>query len=145
MGKTSITRVTVQWGDCDPAAIVFYPNYFYWFDSATHALLESLLAPKQELLQRFGIMGFPLAEASARFVRPSRMGQTIDIESEIVSCTEKRFAVAHRCTRGGELLLEGEEVRFAGRLDSQDSQRLRAIALPPELLRAFGLAGAGET
>jgi 4-hydroxybenzoyl-CoA thioesterase len=144
MGKTCVTRVTVQWGDCDPAAIVFYPNYFYWFDSATHALFESLLAPKQELLQRFGIMGFPLAEASARFFRPSRMGQSIEIESEIVSCAEKRFTVAHRCTRDGDLLLEGQEVRFAGRLDSNDSQRLRAIALPPELIAAFGLAGTTE-
>jgi 4-hydroxybenzoyl-CoA thioesterase len=139
MAKTSITRVTVQWGDCDPAAIVFYPKYFYWFDSATHALFESLLAPKQELLRQFDIIGFPLAEASARFVRPSRMGQSIEIESAIVSFTEKRFTVAHRCTRDGELLLEGQEVRFAGRLDPQDPKRLRAIALPSELIRAFGL------
>ncbi|HIL88646.1 MAG TPA: acyl-CoA thioesterase, partial [Deltaproteobacteria bacterium] len=24
--------VRIGWGDCDPAQIVFYPNYFAWFD-----------------------------------------------------------------------------------------------------------------
>ena len=132
--------MTVQWGDCDPAAIVFYPKYFYWFDSASHALFDRIIAPKAELLQRFGIIGFPLAEASARFLRPSRVGQAIEIESEVVSCSEKRFTVAHRCTRNGELLLEGKEVRFVGRLDPDDPQRLRSIALPADLVIAFGLS-----
>lgn len=139
MSSASVTRVIVQWGDCDPAAIVFYPNYFRWFDSASHALFDKLFGPKRELLGQLDIMGFPLAEASAKFVRPSRMGQTIEIESTIVSCTDKRFTVAHRCTRDGDLLLEGQEIRFAGRLDPREPQRLRAIALPAELIRAFGL------
>jgi 4-hydroxybenzoyl-CoA thioesterase len=139
MARTSTISVTVQWGDCDPAAIVFYPKYFYWFDSAAHALFDRLLAPKTELLQRFSIIGFPLAEASARFLRPSRVGQAIEIESEVVSCTERRFTVAHRCTRNGELLIEGQEMRFVGQVDPGDPQRLRAIALPAELVLAFGL------
>jgi len=142
MARTSTTSVTVQWGDCDPAAIVFYPKYFYWFDSASHALFDRLLEPKAEMLQRLGIIGFPLAEASARFLRPSRVGQAIEIESGIVSCSEKRFTVAHRCTRDGELLLEGQEVRFVGRVDPADPRRLRAVPLPAELLNAFGLGGA---
>ena len=140
MARTSTISVTVQWGDCDPAAIVFYPKYFYWFDSAAHALFDRVLAPKAELLQRFGIIGFPLAEASARFLRPSRVGQAIEIESEVVSCTDKRFTVAHRCTRDGELLLEGQEVRFVGRVDPDDPQRLRAVPLSAEFVQAFGLA-----
>jgi 4-hydroxybenzoyl-CoA thioesterase len=142
MTTKSTISVTVQWGDCDPAAIVFYPKYFYWFDSAAHALFDRLVEPKDELLRRFGIIGFPLAEASARFVRPSRVGQAIEIESQVVSCSEKRFTVAHRCTRDGELLLEGQEVRFVGRIDPDDPQRLRSIALPADLVIAFGLADA---
>lgn len=142
MTRKSTFSVTVQWGDCDPAAIVFYPKYFYWFDSASHALFDRLVAPKTELLQRFGIIGFPLAEASARFMRPSRVGQAIEIESQVVSCSEKRFTVAHRCTRDGELLLEGQEVRFVGRVDPDNPQRLRSMALPAELVVAFGLTDA---
>ena len=28
---------TIEWGDCDPAGIVFNPRYFEWFDAATAA------------------------------------------------------------------------------------------------------------
>ena len=31
-------NVTIQWGDCDPAGIVFYPRYFEMFDASTAAL-----------------------------------------------------------------------------------------------------------
>lgn len=24
--------IVVEWGDCNPAGIVFYPNYFRWFN-----------------------------------------------------------------------------------------------------------------
>jgi acyl-CoA thioesterase FadM len=27
------TEILVAWGDCDPAGIVYYPNYFHWFDT----------------------------------------------------------------------------------------------------------------
>ena len=33
--------LTVGWGDCDPAGIVFYPNYFRWFDDASWRLFEA--------------------------------------------------------------------------------------------------------
>lgn len=26
-------RVTIEWGDCDPAGIVFYPRYFAMFST----------------------------------------------------------------------------------------------------------------
>jgi 4-hydroxybenzoyl-CoA thioesterase len=31
-------RLTIEWGDCDPAGIVFYPRYFAMFDASTAAL-----------------------------------------------------------------------------------------------------------
>ena len=32
--------IRIQWGDCDPAGIVFYPRYFEWFDACTILLFE---------------------------------------------------------------------------------------------------------
>ena len=129
--------VGVQWGDCDPAQIVFYPNYFKWFDSASQTLLARILPPKRELLQRFQIIGFPIAEASARFLRPSTYGQSIVFDSTIESIQEKRFTVLHRGLRDGGLLLEGREMRFAGRVHPDNPNRLQAIVLPDELVASF--------
>jgi len=28
MSRTATTTIRVEWGDCDPAGIVYYPNFF---------------------------------------------------------------------------------------------------------------------
>ena len=129
--------ITVQWGDCDPARIVFYPNYFKWFDEAGWALLARLFPDKRVLLERHGIVGFPIAEAQARFLRPSAQYQTITFKSTVESWQEKRFTILHQGYRDGELLLEGREVRFVARPHPQAPQRLQAIAIPDEIVAAF--------
>ena len=34
--------VRIEWGDCDPAGIVFYPRYFAMFDASTSFLFEAV-------------------------------------------------------------------------------------------------------
>ena len=137
-------NVIVQWGDCDPATIVFYPNYFRWFDAASQALIERILPPKRELLERYQVIGFPIAEASARFLRPSSYGQSIVFQSSIENWQEKRFTILHRGYRDGELLLEGREMRFAGRVHPNDPKRLQAITLPADMIESFRAASHGR-
>ncbi len=36
-----LRQIEVGWGDCDPAGIVFYPNFYRWFDACSHALLTA--------------------------------------------------------------------------------------------------------
>ena len=31
--------MTLRWGDCDPAGIIYYPTYYRWMDAASWALL----------------------------------------------------------------------------------------------------------
>ncbi len=37
---TNSRKVRIEWGDCDPAGIIFYPRYFEIFDASTSALFE---------------------------------------------------------------------------------------------------------
>ena len=39
MLKYTLT-IKISWGHCDPAKIVFYPNYFIWFDQSVHFLFD---------------------------------------------------------------------------------------------------------
>jgi acyl-CoA thioesterase FadM len=41
----------VEWGDCDPARIVFNPRFFEWFDAQTALIFETIGLPKRDLLQ----------------------------------------------------------------------------------------------
>ena len=47
--------MTIEWGDCDDAGIVFYPNYFRWFDNAFHHLLRQCGIGQRILVERFDI------------------------------------------------------------------------------------------
>ena len=40
-------KVRIEWGDCDPAGIIFYPRYFEIFDASTSALFERALGHDQ--------------------------------------------------------------------------------------------------
>ena len=137
MSVISTYRVMVEWGDCDPAQIVFYPKYFAWFDAATRALYAAGNWSYERLCERFGIVGTPLAEASVRFLRPTRFGQSFEIRSRIEQWQESRFTVLHQAYRDDALLLEGREVRFFGQPHPENRERLRVIPIPAEFKEAF--------
>jgi 4-hydroxybenzoyl-CoA thioesterase len=104
------TRVTVEWGDCDEAGIVFYPNYFYWFDCAFQRFLRSRGLSQRELRARFNAVT-PIVEAGANFRGPARYDDNLEVEAAIGLCDEKRFRVSYRLVNGGALIVEGFEVR----------------------------------
>jgi 4-hydroxybenzoyl-CoA thioesterase len=137
MSFVSKWEVRVTWGDCDPARIVFYPNYMVWFDHATHVLMERLDCAHKALIERYGIVGLPIADVSARFLRPSRWDDHVNIESRIESCAEKFFTVLHQGYCEGKLRVEGREVRFFARRHPEDPERLIADPIPAEIAELF--------
>lgn len=48
---TNTRSLTVEWGQCDPAGIAFYPRYFEMFDAGTaHLFAAALGMTKREML-----------------------------------------------------------------------------------------------
>ena len=43
-------RLAIEWGDCDPAGIVFYPRYFAMFDASTASLFQRALLSRRAAL-----------------------------------------------------------------------------------------------
>jgi 4-hydroxybenzoyl-CoA thioesterase len=130
-------EILVEWGHCDPAGIVFNPRFFEWFDAATAGLFARVGLPKPKLIERFGIIGIPLVETQAKFILPSRFGDTVAIESAIVSFKRSSFDVAHKLFNGGALATEGRETRvWAGR-HPDDPARMKSQAIPEEVIALF--------
>ena len=52
---TNRREILIEWGDCDPFGIVFFPRYFEYFDACTNALFlaKALGFAKAEMLKRF--------------------------------------------------------------------------------------------
>src|SRR3569833_4561716 len=75
--------VQIQWGDCDPANIVYYPRYFAMFDDSTSIMFEAAGFSKQDIVRKYGLIGIPMVETKAEFYIPSTHGDWITIESRI--------------------------------------------------------------
>ena len=49
------TSFMVEWGDCDDAGIVFYPNYFYWLDSTFQRWLRAKGVSLRDVRKRYDV------------------------------------------------------------------------------------------
>lgn len=127
-------KIRIEWGDCDPIGIVWYPNYFGMFDSGTHYLFESVGLTRHELARRFGIVGMPIVDTGAKFILPSATEDDIVMESQIVEWGRSSFRIAHRAYKGKELALEGFERRVTVRQSEDSPAGIKSIPIPKELV-----------
>jgi len=133
---TSRSDFEIRWGDCDPAGIVFYPRYFEYFDAATAGLFAGALGRrKSDWTERYGVVGIPMVDTRARFILPSRHGDRVEIETEIVEIRRSSFDVLHRLTKDGKLAVEGFETRVWTGRDPVDETRIRSVEIPEEVRR----------
>jgi 4-hydroxybenzoyl-CoA thioesterase len=132
-------EVEIEWGDCDPAGIVFYPRYFSYFDAATNRLFEAALGMKKIAWRaKYGIVGIPLVDTGAKFYIPSKFGDVVRIESRVRAFRRSSFDVEHRVMNRDRLGLEGHETRvWAGR-HPDDPEGIKAVPIPDEVIAAFG-------
>ena len=98
--------------------------------------------PKHEMVRLYGIVGIPLVATQARFLKPSKFGDLVVVESTVQAFKRASFDVQHRLFNGGELAVEGFETRVWTGRDPQDPSRLRSQTIPPEVIARFGLAPA---
>ena len=101
---------TIEWGDCDPAGIEFYPRYFAYFDVCTGKLF-----------------------AKAHF------GEEVVIESTITEFRRSSFDVHHRILKGDALAVEGFETRVWVGKDPENPDKIKSQPIPQEVLQAFNV------
>jgi 4-hydroxybenzoyl-CoA thioesterase len=134
VSRSHVHRVEVHFGDCDPAGIVFFPNFSRWMDEASLAFFRACgLPPWRELLNTRGIVGTPLLEIHTRFLKAATYGETIEIHTSVDAWAAKTFTHRHRILRGDELICEGTEVRAFVVRDPGNPARLKAIPVPEDI------------
>ena len=134
MSKIHLYSVNVQFGDCDPAGIVFFPNFSRWMDEASLAFFMACgVPPWRELVKTRGIIGTPLLEIHTRFMRPATYGETIEVHTSVEEWMAKTFRHRHVVKRGDTVLCEGTEVRASCIRDPQDPGRIKAIPVPEDI------------
>ena len=139
MPRTTTHSIDIAFGDCDPAGIVFFPNFLRWMDTASLSFfMQCGVPPWRELEKTRGIVGTPLLEINTKFMKSATYGETLTITTHVEEWRSKVVVQVHRITRaraddGEDLICEGREVRAFVKRDDNDRDRLRAIAVPDDI------------
>ena len=128
----------VQWGDCDPAGIIFYPTYFRWMDAATWNFMDSVgYNPKR---MREEHLSMPLMSADCQFVWPAAHGDRCEVRSRIARFGGKSFIVAHEVVRDdGTALARGTETRVWARYADGPRSAIKSETIPEAVKALFRL------
>jgi len=136
MPRVHIHPVHVEFGDCDPAQIAYFPNFFRWYDAASRHFFESCgVPPWRELERSVGIIGTPVVEANSTFVRPTSYGDSIEVHTWVDEWRDKSFVMKYRLIRGDVLLAEGRDVRIFAIRHPDDPSRIKAVPVPEDIRR----------
>jgi 4-hydroxybenzoyl-CoA thioesterase len=131
---TNTRRTRIEWCDCDPAGIIFYPRYFEIFDTSTTIMLERALGMnKIDYLKAYDFAGHPLVQSRARFRVPTRFGDEVDIETALVDIGRSSFKIEHRLRKADALAVEGFETRVWV-IRQGGGKRLKSQTIPPDVV-----------
>src|SRR5688500_19004619 len=115
--KTTLYRVSIEFGDCDTAGIVFFPNFSRCMDAASLTfIMQCGLQQRRELVKPRVIVGTPLLEINTKFIKAATYGEEIVVATHVSEWRAKTFTQVHRVTRPragteDDLICEGSEVR----------------------------------
>jgi 4-hydroxybenzoyl-CoA thioesterase len=134
MSRIVTTDIQVNFGDCDPAGIVFFPNFSRWMDASSLNFFVACGVPVwSELVKTTGIMGTPVLEINVKYSASAKYGETIRVATSIEEWRDKVFVQQHTITRGDTLICEGREVRAFITKHPNDPNRIKAIPVPADI------------
>ena len=136
--------ILVRFGDCDPAGVVYFPRYFDWFHQAMESWFDEQLGiPYAKILERYG---FPAVHTEADFLKPSRMGEQLDVQLRVSKLGKTSFQIDYQVFGAqDQLRVTGHTVVAMIGLVANESDHFQPVRLPEELrtsIERFVSAGA---
>ncbi len=122
----------VRFSDCDPAGIVFFPQYLVmingvveeWFDQALHIPYAGLIGARR--------IGLPTVRLEVDFTAVSRHGDAVQWQLTVGKLGRSSLTLQHACSSNGELRLRALQVLVCTSLDTHRPQ-----ALPEDVRNAL--------
>jgi YbgC/YbaW family acyl-CoA thioester hydrolase len=129
-------RTKAQWGDCDPAGITYFPNYFRWLDQVVHLLAREMGVPREDVLPP-RMLGFPMVSLQVEFLAPARLEDEIEVRAWVTHIGRTSLGVRFEFARLGSpevLLVRGSDRRVhvqrfpGGRVEPRElTPEMRAV------------------
>jgi 4-hydroxybenzoyl-CoA thioesterase len=132
-------QLKIEWGQCDPAGIVFAPRYLDMFAESTVRMFEWTGLPrKREMLREMNVIGYPLIDVSARFLRPTTYGDEVMIQTAAPVFGNSSFTVEHRLMLDRTVCVECTEKRVWAGPDPERAGGIRGVRVPDSIRALFG-------
>ena len=133
-----VRNTRIEWGDCDPAGIVFFPRYFAMFDSCTTGMFSQALGmSKFQFTKHYEFAGYPMVDTRARFLKPTKFGDDVTIETTVIEFRRSSFDVRHHLSHNGNLAVECFDTRVWAARDPSDPDKIKSKPIPPEVIAKF--------
>ncbi len=137
MAQEFTARVRVRYAETDQMGVVYYGNFFTWFEIGRAELLRSLGLSYRQMEQDGAVL--PVAKASCRYRTPARYDDEVLIRTRCIALRGALVTFGYRLVRAvageGEaeyvLLAEGETTHMV--LD----RSLNPCPLPEKYARAL--------
>ena len=128
---TFTTEKDIRFHHCDPAGIVFYPQYFYLLSEAMEDFMAAAGKPQHEqinVLRR----GWPIIKLDVDFLRMSRYGDRVSIDVVVKRVGGASLALDY-LIRGPE----GDRLKASTVVVHVDLETDKAIPIPDDVRLAF--------
>ncbi|MFN3312610.1 MAG: acyl-CoA thioesterase [Hyphomonas sp.] len=107
----AISEIHVSFGDCDPAGIVFYPNYFRWTDALFHRFLDDKVGGHARLCNNIGAVGLGLIAVEMSFRSPVAPGQSLMLRLDELAWHDKSLELRYSGHLGDRTAFVAMETR----------------------------------
>ena len=124
----------IRFSDCDPAGIVFYPQYFVMFNGLVEDWVSDALGVGYHRLVAERRVGLPTVRLEADFKAVSRLGDMVTLSLDVERLGQRSLTLALRCTGQG-----GDDLRMGLRqvIVTTSLETHRAIDIPADLRSAI--------
>ncbi len=130
LGDTFYSDMLVRFSHCDPAGIVFYPQYFIMFNGLVEDWFNQGMGLNYARTITEDRLGLPIVNLNCDFVAPSKIGETITLGLKLERLGNSSMTIAVDCRHCGEERLRTRFVLVAMDLEAQRAQPI------PDALRA---------
>lgn len=124
--------VRIRFSHCDPAGIVFFPQYLVmtnalvedWFNEGLHVDYAQMISQRR--------VGLPIVKLDCEFSRPSQMGETITLTLNVAAIGRRSISIEIVGHCNGETRFRAKQVLVTTSLD-----RGVSIDIPPDIASAL--------